>query len=695
MVLLDQSSPDGSQQPLSKGNRFLVCGLGGLGQYCAAALKEFSVTVIAISEEAPQDWEVPDLPTQLDALIIGDYRQEKILEKAGIRDCKAILLVANNEQVNIEAAFAARLLNPKVRLVLRSAKQNLNTLLSQSLGNFVALEPSQLTTSAFALAALGGETQAFFSLDNQLLRVVTQTIQPGHAWQAKRLDDLRSINRRILLHRSQSQQATTPFFYQWDPTTPLASGSTLTYLQTIPKSGNLATSEIPQPTLLLAQPPVPDLKKGLPVWQQWLSRLSKQRIYSQLQQFWDRLATRRTLQLALACGLVVVLLMMIGTGLYWLTYPSANLLEAFHASAVLLLGGYGDVFGGVKLDRKVPLLLQLFSLGMALAGTAVVGVIYALLTENLLSARFHFLARRPAIPRQDHIILFGLDTAVGQKVAGFLTQFKQSIVGVSLTPVEASLLPNLPIITGQLTDALTKANLSTAKSIIVATEDEMTNLEIGLSVHAINPDAGLVIRMFDQRFSENLGQLLPYAKVLCSYGLAAEAFAGAAFGETILELFRLHNQTVLTTEYRVELGDTLEGLLLAEVAYGYDVVPLVHQKLGQSEPKWLPSDDVRLEMGERLIVLATPESLQRIERRDPLPRQWQVYIHKATTQAAVFEGVSTISLVCGCSRKVAQQTMSQLPAILPIALYSHQAHRLVRKLQQAQVSATCQALPII
>ena len=90
----------------------------------------------------------------MEEVLIGDCPQPSVLEQAKIGQCRAVLLVTSDEHVNTEAALAARLLNPKIRLIVRSDKQNLNQLLSQSLGNFVAYEPTQLSASAFALAAL-------------------------------------------------------------------------------------------------------------------------------------------------------------------------------------------------------------------------------------------------------------------------------------------------------------------------------------------------------------------------------------------------------------------------------------------------------------------------------------------------------------------------------------------------------------
>jgi hypothetical protein len=107
----------------------------------------------------------------------------------------------------------------------------------------------------------------------------------------------------------------------------------------------------------------------------------------------------------------------------------------------------------------------------------------------------------------------------------------------------------------------------------------VANLEIGLMARTVNLNCNLVLRTLDPRFGENVARLLPDAMILRAYALAAEAFVGAAFGENILNLFHLNDRTTLVTEYQIEAGDTLNGLLLAEIAYGYGVVPILHQKL--------------------------------------------------------------------------------------------------------------------
>ncbi len=656
-------------------NRFLVCGLGSLGQQCVVALKGFGVNIIAIEEILPRSWEIPDIPDLLEELIIGDCRQESVLELAQIRQCRAVLLVTSSERVNVEAAFAARLLNPHTRLVVRSAKENLNELLSKHLGNFISFEPTQLPAAAFALATLGTMTLGFFHLEGQQLRVVKRHIQPGDLLCRRLVHDINSSMRRVLSHAPNSSRMVTGF-HQWEPDALVQAGDILVYVEVMPKLGSRGEELATETKLERRQ-----------FWQQIAQALNWRNFKRNLIQFWQSTYENQVRRVAIVSAITVLCLWLLGAILYKMNYPNMSLSNAFYTTAILLMGGFGDLYGGFNFEIPVPWWLQSLSLGLGFAGTAFVGVLYALLTEILLSARFQFLKRRPPVPQQDHVVVIGLGR-VGQKVAAMLQEFKQPVVGITNTEIDSSILPQLPVITGSYAEALNAANLPAAKSVLVATDDEMVNLEVGLMAHAANPRGGLVIRTFEEGLSKNLAQLLPNAQVLCAYALAAEAFAGAAFGENIDNLFRLNNQTILVTEYQIEAGDTLNELLLAEVAYGYGVVPVLYQK-GQEMPKFMPSDDIRLMVGDRMVVLATSHGLQRIEEGKLIlsAKRWQVVVEKAFTQEAIFEGANAIARISGCDLSMARGLMHNLPGTLPVSLYKHQAQRLVRSLKQAQVKA--------
>ena len=676
---VSERSPLPSPQIL---DRFLVCGLGSLGQHCVVALKEFGVEAIAIEQVPPSDWEITKLPELITELIVGDCCQNSVLARAKIERCRAALIVTGNERVNVETALAVRLLNPYTRLIVRSAQSNLNQLLERQLGNFLAFEPTELPTAALVLAALGSETVGLLNLDGQQLRVVKLPIKSEHPWcNARRLHELNSHKRRLLGHVRPGVDFLRSF-HQWQPDESVLPGDTLICL------------EVVEPLLSLSKQQLRTAWRR-PRQSSWFGKLPRliDNLPKYLNRFKQSSLRQQVRRVALICGAIVLVLLLTGTALFRWSHPGTTWLSAFYVTAILLLGGYADLFGSFGPIADLPRWLQLFSLGLTLAGTAFVGVLYALLTEALLSSKFEFTKQRPPVPTQDHVVIIGLER-VGQRVAARLHQLKQPIVGITFNAdFDRTILPQIPLIMGNLSEALHRANLATAKSILVLTDDEILNLEVALMTRRENPHSQIVISTTGQHLSEHLTQILPEAQVLCTYAVAAEAFVGAAFGENILHLFRLNERTILVTEYQIEAEDTLHGLLLAEVAYGYEVVPVLHQRPPHTSTL-MPSDELRLAVGDRLVVLATIEGLQRIEQGRPNLelKRWQVRLEKLLTPDAAFEGANLLVRIAGCSLAVARELVNNLPQTLPTPLYQHQAQCLVRELKKALVQARLECL---
>jgi Trk K+ transport system NAD-binding subunit len=655
-------------------DRFLVCGMGSLGQHCVLALKQFGVSVIAIEQIAPPSWELPAAIDLLDDLIIGDCRQHHILEQAQIASCRAALIVTSNEQVNAETALAIRQLNSHTRLIVRSAKTNLNQLLSQQLGNFIAYEPTELPAHSFAIAALGTNALGFFNLDGAWLRVIQERVSPDRAWSHSRLiHELNTRTRKILAHAIPSG-ILPQGFYAWESEEKVLAGDLLVYIEVADRFSLQATED-------------PAISAGKKMRQPKLTVIianSYQRARAQFTKFWQLNFQQQIRRVALICCAIVILLLSIATVLFHQYYPNTTWRSAFYGSAILLLGGYGDLFGNFEANKTIPWWLQSFALGLSLTGTAFVGVLYAVLTEALLSSKFQFTKQRPPLPQHNHIVIIGLGR-VGQQVAILLQQLQQTIVGVTFkADFNSVTLPDLPLISGNVSEALAQANLPTAKSAIVVTDDEMLNLEVALMVRAANPQIDLTIRTSGQRLSQNLMAALPTAQVFGMNTVAAEVFAGAAFGENIIDIFHFNSQTILVTEYQIAAGDNLNRLLLADLAYGYGVVPILHER-SPNPSILMPTDDIQLAIDDRLVVLATIEGLRRIEAGNRHPQDWLVEIVSALTAESGFEGANTIGRISGCSLSVARELMASLPGILKIPLYKPQAQRLVRALEKVLV----------
>ncbi|WP_009547569.1 NAD-binding protein [Crocosphaera subtropica] len=654
---------------------FLVCGLGSLGQHCAMALKKFGVKVVAIEQTMPKSWEFPELPNFFEELIIGDCRQIEILERAKLKKCRSVLIVTSDEEVNAQTALTVRELNDNIRIVMRCGQENLNQLLNQQLGNFFADDPTQLTASAFALEGLGDETIGFFAINNYRFEVTKHQIKGSNSWfYGRKLYELNNKKRRVLSHIN-TQNKNFKGFYKWELNSPLNVGDTLIYVELVDEFSLRNYQSLPQ------------VKKRRKQWQEGVT-IFLSRFKLELSQLGNFSLLRQVRTVVLVCSLLIIILLIIGTFLFQFYYPDTTLIYAFYATAILLLGGYADLFGNFEPIAPIPPWLQFFALSLTVIGTAFVGVLYAALTEALLSAKFQLIRPRPIIPQKDHLVIVGLGK-VGQRVANYLKEVKQPQVGITFNPdFDRTILSDIPLIIGNLKESFIQGNISKAKSIIITTENEMLNLEIALMARSVNPEGRLVIGAYRKGLSEKLTHLLKNAQVISSYAVAAEAFAGAAFGENILSLFRQQNQTVLVTEYQIESHDTLNGLLIVEISYGYDVLVIFYQNKFQ-EIKLMPSLEIRVEVGDRIIILGTVDGLKRIEQGNILltSRCWGVRINWIPHQDAAFEGANAITRISGCDLALARKLMESIPNTLPMAFYQHQAQYLIRELSKVLIKA--------
>jgi voltage-gated potassium channel Kch len=227
-------------------DRFIVCGLGSLGQQSIVQLKKFDddpfeVHITAIDRRQIQTWEIDDLPVQLAAPpIVGDCRREDVLRAAGIERSRAILIVTSDESTNVECAIAARRLNPHIQIILRSSRHSLNALLQRQLGKFIALDATELPAMTFALAALGDDTVSVFTIGRHRFRVLEQLVCAGDVrFDQQAIQQLHRGGFRLLdLTPVENPQqplgwATTAssVFHRWQPHVRVVPGDRVTYIE--------------------------------------------------------------------------------------------------------------------------------------------------------------------------------------------------------------------------------------------------------------------------------------------------------------------------------------------------------------------------------------------------------------------------------------------------------------------------------
>ncbi|MEM9809160.1 MAG: NAD-binding protein [Cyanobacteria bacterium P01_D01_bin.56] len=683
--------PDLSPSAEVHQDHFMVCGLGSLGQQIIVNLTKFSfdsfeVCISGIDQRPVTDWELEDLPSMLhQPPLVGDCRRDSVLQRAGIEKCRAVLIVTSDESVNVQTAIAARRLNPYAHIVVRSSRQGLNQLLSRQLGRFVALDATELPAMTFALAGLEDNTLSVFNVDTFRFRVVERQItdqdsqycnMPVHRLhrQTMRLLNLRPASNP---HQPIGWATTaSSMFHRWQPHVRVQAGDQVAYVEV----QSLTPSQIanlPQrrgPWWIRFRQGVGDFLDG-----EWRRRLWN---------FWQRdeqQSLRRMVAIALTTALV---LWIVGTFLLWFNIPNISFTKSVVLGAVLLLGGYGDVFGGFE-DSGAQGWVLIACLMIAITSLLMVIGVLGLLADQLISSRFEFLQRRPKVPKNNHVIVLGLGR-VGKRVIRILQDLRQPMVAITHQLDNAALRNQVPLLEGPMLQQLEEANLATARSVIAVTDDPVLNLEVALiatEAHASEERPFTpVVRTLSQLFSDNIQSFLPQARSFSVYALSAEAFAGAAFGENILGLFRLNQQTILVTEYTIEPSDSLNGKPLAEIAYGYGVVPIL---LRQNQPNRryhnypMPSDDMRVHVRDKLYVLSSINGLRRIERGEMTsPRQWLLEMDKPLNPTMVSEASNILARLSSLQLNDCRRLMETLPNAAQLALYDYQAHRLMQDLKR-------------
>ncbi|MEM9265645.1 MAG: NAD-binding protein [Cyanobacteria bacterium P01_F01_bin.13] len=682
--------PDLSSSREVHQDHFVVCGLGSLGQQIIVNLTKFSfdsfeVQIAGIDRSPVTEWELEDLPTMLSQPpIVGDCRRDRVLQQAGIDRCRAVLIVTSDESTNVQTAIAVRRLNPRVHIVVRSSRQGLNQLLSRQLGQFVALDATELPAMTFALAGLEDNTLSVFNIDTFQFRVVERQItaqdpqycnMPVHRLHRQQM---RLLNLKPFSNPHQPiGWATTAssMFHRWQPHVRVQPGDQVAYVEvkTLTHSQIKHLPKRSDPWFKLRQG-ISDVLDG-----EWRRRLGA---------FWRRpeqQSLRRMIAIALTTALV---LWTAGTLLLKFNIPGISLTKAIVLGAVLILGGYGDVFGGFEESGAQGWVLIACLMIATTSLLMVIGVL-GLLADQLLSSRFEFLQRRPKVPKENHVIVVGLGR-VGKRVTRILQDLRQPLVAITHQLDNPTLRNQIPLLEGPMLQQLQEANLSTARSVIAVTDDPVLNLEVALiaaeSVESEERPFTPVIRTLSQLFSDNIKAFLPQSRSFSVYALSAEAFAGAAFGEKILGLFRLNHQTILITEYTIEYGDTLNGKPLAEIAYGYGVVPILlrqSQPNGQYQDFPMPSDDSRMHIRDKLYVLSSINGLRRIERGEMTPpRQWLLEVKVPLNPNMLSEAGSMLAKLSNVKLARCRQLMDTLPNTLQLALYDYQAHRLMQELKR-------------
>jgi voltage-gated potassium channel len=132
-------------------NHTVLIGLGHLGYRVVKKLYDLGQDVVVV-ELNPRADLLANI-RKLDIPVLqADGTHEMVLEAAGVRRARAILLCTQNDSLNLQMAVKARTLNPQIQVIVRIFDDDFATALHQQFG-FQALSATGLAAPIFAASA--------------------------------------------------------------------------------------------------------------------------------------------------------------------------------------------------------------------------------------------------------------------------------------------------------------------------------------------------------------------------------------------------------------------------------------------------------------------------------------------------------------------------------------------------------------
>lgn len=636
----------------------VMCGLGRMGSRVLDYLLAAGLPVVIIDTVCKPD----DTRLRGARLVVGDCRRREVLESAGVANARGVLILTKDDLLNITTALTVRGVNRDAPIVLRMFNQNLLARLGQAVHNVFALSTSLLTAPILAMTALTGQALGAYRIDDTaegLRQLVELTIGP-----ASPLRDQAVAN--VTGQRDVAVMAHFP-----------AAGGGSFLLDALPETvlrqgDHVIVHGSPRelaPLLASGDRDEQELR-----WANWLYRHG-------------RVAWRTIRQMDLAvliCAVVLIAVVAVSTVVLKLNVEGYN----SYSGALLRTVNIMATAGALADDKYDS--IRVFVSGLRIAGAVLMAAFTAIVTNYLLRAKLGGALEVRRVPESGHIIVCGLST-VGFRVVEELTRLKEPVVVIDSDPTSRFVTTvrrlGAAVLIGDTTviEVLRQANAGKARAVVPATSNDMTNLEVALLVHELNPETRVVPLLNDPQFAQMLRDAAGVRLAVSEPALAAPAFLAGLFGDRVESVFFVRERLFAVIDLIISEEDALAGAAIRAVAVDYRLLPVgLIRKDGASPPRPLLAG--RLQAGDRLFGITALGDLERLLRRQPSATAFAVEVTGFPLPARGWlAGLARMTR--GLSADDADRLIDAVPFQLARDLTRGQAEDLLAQLQRERVTA--------
>ena len=515
------------------------------------------VTIIA---DTPDPRLVRDAKVAGVRLLLGRTSELAHRHAAALHSARCLVLTENSDLGNLNAALAARDVNPNLRLVIRMFDADLAHRTTRMLSNSRVISTSYESAPHFAAAALG-----LASAPTRLVwgRHVSSEPRPapsganGHS------------ERRGLL-RLRPVRATVP---PAERPVELGEGQFLAPIE----------------------PP---------------GRPRRRRTYQRLRG--SRRAVRAFFDRRLAATVAVIsLLIAVSAAVFHGTLRTPDgrngigWLDSLYFTVTSFTAGSNDYS---LLDA--PWWVKLYASGFILAAALSLAMFYALAADAVLGTRILEELGEPRGRRRDHVVVIGVGS-IGYRIIQHLLDYGVEVAGAQISSssqwVRLTRRLGVPVLIGdgRYRDSLRVLSVDSASAVIAATNDDLANLEVALTARELNPRARIVVRLFEPELARRVHDQLALDVCLSVSALATPAFVAASIGEGVLSIIEHGDRLWLLAELSIQPGSRADGMPTRSLE-GIGDLRVLAIRDDQAE-YWRPACPERLTGRHALLVACSRE----------------------------------------------------------------------------------------
>ncbi|KAB1926372.1 TrkA family potassium uptake protein, partial [Micromonospora sp. ALFpr18c] len=551
---------------------YVICGRDALAYYVARAMLESELPAggARVTVVVPERYRSngPDVAGLRGVRVVRSERLDvATFEAAGLAGATGLALLHQDDVGNLHAALCAQAVDQRVRQVLRMFNGTLAEGVRKLLKAPVeVLSDAEMAAPAFVAAALGEVDPSSFQHRDKTFRV------------ARRADV-----------RPQ------------DVVCALAHGGDEQGVELLPAEQAGADLVLAEAT---GQPP------GTEVAARRLVRARRRRrpvtmLLGAVRGF----ATRK---IGIAVMLVLAVIAVLGALIS--RAEDVSPVEALYLTLVTTLSGADP-------DTDKAIDAQIMQVVLNLAGLALIPLITAVVVDGIVNARLALHTGRLQPARVGHVVVIGLGN-VGTRVMAQLREYDVEVVAIDKNPQPrgAALARQLevPLIVGDaaLPETLAAASVADCQALVVASTDDVANLEAALAARDLRDGLRVVLRLFDGDFAERVDETFALGVSRSVSYLAAPAFIGALTERAVITTIPVDRHALPVAEVPVAAGSDLDGRPLDEVNRDGQVRLIARTPAGGTKAIWWKDLDPRqvIFAGDRLTVVARRRGLDWLTR---------------------------------------------------------------------------------